>query len=128
MTIRAFMPAFDGDKVDEYVGEHIPDQTDGLHVLSVLREYDHDTEPWKEALKNAITSSALNAQNVGPCYQFYRSLELHDVSLLSDQEIVGLMDSVGIDDRRILRPRSHENRPSGPIPWVPEDRRSVAGH
>ena len=95
---RAFMPAFDGDKVDEYVGEHIPDQTNGLHVLSVLRKYDHDTEPWKEALKDAITSSAVNAQNVGPCYRFYRSLELHDVTLLSDQEIGGLMDAVGIED------------------------------
>ena len=95
---RAFMPLFDGYKVDEYVDEHVPDKTDGLHVLSVLRKYDHDTEPWKEALKNAITSGVVNAQNVGPSYRFYRSLELHDVTLLSDQEVISLMDTMGRED------------------------------
>ena len=95
---RPLMPVFDGNAVDEYVVAHVPDQLDGLNVLSVLREYDHDTKPWKEALKKAIASGAINAQNIGPFYRFNRSIELHDVTPLSDEEVASLMDAVGSED------------------------------
>lgn len=94
---RTFMP-FDGATVDEYVIEHVPDQLDGLHVLSALRGYDHDTEPWKDALKRAIESGAVSVQNVGPFYRFYRSIEFRGVTPLSDREIYNLMGTMRKQD------------------------------
>jgi hypothetical protein len=91
---RKFKLKCDQAELHEFVAARIPNDLEGLDILSGTRE-EYDFGPLVDLLKEQVAGNKLTAENVGPFYRFYKAIASEKpIALIDDQNINSLLSQV----------------------------------